>query len=109
MRIAFTIETEHDAIIQYGRGLRAATESVPAVNLRQDRFHFWIALFILRIPPVQRAQRFIEWISGLLRFCDKTQSKLMHEPRVGPSITGRIDCFLAPLQKTLRIGERACL
>ena len=31
----------------------------------------------------------------------------MNEPRVGPRITRWIDCFLAPLQKTLRVRERA--
>ena len=82
---------------------------VPSVDLRQHGFHFWIAQFVFRVPPVKRAQRFIERIVRLLRLRNETQSELMHEPRVGSSIAGRINRFLAPLQKPLRVCERACL
>ena len=33
----------------------------------------------------------------------------MNEPRIGTTISRRIDGFFAPLQKSLRVGERAFL
>jgi len=54
MRVPVAIESEHDSFCV---GLRFG---VPTVDLRQDRFHFRIAQFVFRIPPVQRAQRFVE-------------------------------------------------
>src|SRR6266404_50650 len=56
MRVPTAIESEHDS---FCLGLRFG---VPTVDLRQDRFHFRIAQFVFRIPPVQSAQRFVERI-----------------------------------------------
>src|SRR5438270_2953499 len=116
MRIAIAIETENNAVVPTGvtdpsynsavsdRGYRVG---VPAINLGQYGFHSWIAQLVFRVPPVQRAQRFVERIVGLFRFRNETQSELMHEPGIGSSIARRIDRFLAPLQKSLRVGECA--
>ena len=37
-------------------------DRVPAVDLGEHRFHLRIAEFIFRIPPIERAQRFVERI-----------------------------------------------
>ena len=109
MRIPCAIDAENNSVILlFGRrrwtlGVFLMLKRVPSVDLCQHGFHFWIARLVFRIPPIKRAQRFIERIVGLFRFGDQTQSKLMHEPRIGSRIAGRIDRFLAPLQKTLRV------
>src|SRR5215510_8993254 len=103
MRIVFAIDTEHDSI---GTRLRSR---VPAVDLCQHGFHFWIAQLVFWVPPVKRTQRFIERIVRLFCFRDKAQCKLMHEPRVRSRIPRWIDSFLAPLQHALRLSERALL
>src|SRR5436305_912908 len=79
----------------------------PAIDLSEHCFHCRLAEFVLRIPPVERAQRFVYRIIGGRGFGDQSQSQLMNEPRVGPRITRGLDRFLAPLQETLRVCERA--
>src|SRR5207247_5461950 len=79
----------------------------PAVDLSEHCFHFWLAQFVFRIPPIERAQRFVYRISCTSGFGDQSQSQLMNEPCVGPRIARGFDRFLAPLQKTLRVCERA--
>src|SRR5438874_2125237 len=103
MRIPCAIDAENNSICSWLRS------DVPAVDLCQYGFHLWIAQLVFGVPPVKRAQRFIERIVGLFRFGDQAQSKLMHKPRFGSSIAGRINSFLTPLQKTLRVSERAFL
>src|SRR4029453_16093403 len=103
MWITFAIDTQDDPLRIWLRS------GVPAVDLRQHRFHLWIAQLVFRVPPVKRTQWFVERIVGVFRFGNETQAKLMHKPRIGSSITGRVNCFLTPLQKTLRVGERAFL
>ena len=34
---------------------RLSGVGLPAVDLGEDRFHFRLALFVLRIPPIERA------------------------------------------------------
>ena len=82
---------------------------VPTIDLRQHGFHLRIAQLVFRIPPIERAQRFIERIVRLFRFGDQAQRELMHEPRFGSRVARRIDRFLAPLQHALRLRERAFL
>src|SRR6266481_236653 len=103
VRVAFAIETEHDSVCI---GLKIG---VPAVDLSQYGFHFWITHLVFRVPPVERAQRFVYGVGRLLYFGDHTQGELMHEPPFRSRITWRVHRFLAPLQKTLRVGERAFL
>src|SRR5439155_6296711 len=82
---------------------------ITAVEYSQHSYHFWNDQLVYAIPPVKRAQWLIERIVRLFRFGDQAQSKLMHKPRLGSSIARRVNRFLAPLQKTLRVGERAFL
>ena len=81
MRIAGAIDTEHDALIPAGVTDPGYRIRVPAINLCQHSFHFWIAQLVLGVPPVKRPQGFIERIVGLFRFDDQAQSKLMYKPR----------------------------
>jgi hypothetical protein len=76
MRIAFAIDPEHNSVCIWLR------IGVPAVDLCQHGFHFWIAQLVFGVPPVERAQWFIERIVGFFRFGDQAQSKLMHKPRI---------------------------
>ena len=73
MRFAIAIDAEHHAVgFQCGRGLSApislflATlphfQSLPAVDFCEHGFHVRLAEIILRVPPVERAQRFVDWI-----------------------------------------------
>src|SRR5207244_12565380 len=71
MRTASAIETEHDSVC-VGLSIR-----VPAVDLCQYGFHFWITQLVVRVPPVERAQRFVYGVGGLLYFGDQTQGELM--------------------------------
>src|SRR5207237_9775528 len=80
---------------------------VPTVDLGQHGFHFWIAMLVFGVPPVERAQWFIDWIVGFLCFADQAQSKLMHEPSFRSCVTRRVNRFLAPLQKTLCVSKGA--
>src|SRR5436190_4402634 len=79
---------------------------LPSIDLSKDCLHFRLAECVLRIPPVERAQRFVDRIIGSPGFSNQPQGQLMNEPCVGPRITRWIDCFLPPLQKTLRVRER---
>src|SRR4029077_6734419 len=79
----------------------------PAINLGEHGFHFWLADLVLGIPPIECAQRFIDWIMRSLRFGDQSQRELMNEPRVGTRIARGIDGFFAPLEKTLGVRERS--
>src|SRR5439155_1836838 len=117
MRFSIAIEAENDAILQCGRGLIApivATlrslphfQSVPAVDLHEYGFHLRIAQLVLRIPPIESAQRLVDRIIRCFCLRDQTQRQLMNEPRIGSTIARRIDGLFAPLQESLRVGERA--
>ena len=119
MQFAIAIDAKHDAILQCGRGLSAPIslflvtlphfQSLPAVDLREHGFHFRIAQFVFRIPPVERAQRLVDRIIRCFCLRDQTQRQLMNEPRIGATVPGRINGFFAPLQKSLRVGECAFL
>src|SRR5437867_6149605 len=120
MRIHCAINAEYNAVIllfcswtlgvgRWALGVFLMLKRIPAVDFCQHGFHFWIARLVFGIPPIERAQRFIERIVGLFGFIDQAQSKLMHKPRLGSSIARRVNRFLTPLQKTLRVGERAFL
>src|SRR5260370_24915632 len=73
--------------------------SLPAVYLREHGFHFRLAMFVLRIPPIERAQRFVDRIVRLLRFRNQSQREMVHEPAFGSAIARGIDSFFTPLQK----------
>src|SRR5207247_1430226 len=64
-----------------------------------------LAEFVRGIPPVERAQWFVDRVVRCFCFRLQAQCKLMNEPRVGATIPGRINGLLAPLQKPLRVGE----
>ena len=55
MRLAFAIDAKDDSVLQCGRGLSAATESVPTVNFGEHRFHVRFTVLIFRVPPIERA------------------------------------------------------
>ena len=99
MRLALPILLEENA------GLVRLNCCLPAVNLREHRLHFRLAEFVLGIPPVERAQWFVDRVVRCFCFRLQAQCKLMNEPRVGATIPGRINGLLAPLQKPLRVGE----
>ncbi len=61
MRVAVAIDAKHDTV-----GIRLR-RCVPTVDLGEHGFHFRIAQFVFRIPPIERTQRFIERIGRL--FC----------------------------------------
>src|SRR5215471_6801986 len=103
MRIAFAIDTEHDSLRIWLRS------GVPAVDLCQHGFHLWIAQRVFGVPPVERAQRFIQRISRLFCFCNEPQRELMYKPPLRSRIARWIDRFLTPLKHALRLGERAFL
>src|SRR5258707_961291 len=103
MRPSIAIETKNDTI---SVRLRIG---VPAVDLREHSFHLRLAQFVFRVPPIERAQRLVERIVRCFRLRDQTQRELMHEPRIGPTIARRLNCLLAPLQKSLRVSECAFL
>ena len=86
--------------VHLGRGL-------PAIDFGEDGFHFRLAFFALRIPPIERAERFVVRVVGGLGFGDETQRELMNEPAFALTLAGRIDRFLPPLQETLSVGEGA--
>src|SRR5207237_3651737 len=109
MRITFAIATKDNTVRFSAVSDRGYRIRVPAVDLCQYGFHFWIAQLVFGVPPIKRAQRFIERIVGLFRFGDQAQSKLMYKPRFGSSIGRRVSRFLAPLQKTLGVSERTFL
>src|ERR1051326_2967043 len=97
MRITIAVDAEHDALVP--AAVRARGYScVPAVDLCEHGFHFWIALFVFRIPPVERAQRFVDRVIGTFCFRNQTQCQLMNEPRVRAAVAWWINGFLAPLQ-----------
>ena len=102
MRLAVAILSKDDPAAGSGRRYNFC---LPAVDLRQHGFHFRIAEFVFRIPPVKNAERFVHRVARCFHLCDQTQRELMNEPRVGATIPGRINGFLAPLQKSLRVGE----
>src|SRR5712692_6486579 len=93
-----------DAAEEHAIGTRLRF-GLPAVYLSEHGFHFRLAMFVLRIPPIERAQRFVDWIVRLLRFRNQSQREVVHEPAFGSAITRRIDRFLTPLQKPLCIRE----
>ena len=62
MRIAIAIYTENDALAPTALSARGYRLRVPAVDLGEHSFHLRLAQFVLRIPPIERAQRFIERI-----------------------------------------------
>src|SRR6266478_9659253 len=108
MRIPCAIDAENNSVIllfcswtldvgRWALGVFLMLKRVPAVDFCQHGFHFWIAQLVFWVPPVKRAQRLIEGITRLFRFCDQTHSELMHEPTFGARIARWIDCFLAPL------------
>src|ERR1700730_13363084 len=104
MRITFAIDApKHDSF--------AARLWIggPTIDLREHGFHFRIAKSILRIPPIERTQRFIERVVRFFRLGDEAQSELMHKPTFRSRISRRIDRFLPPLQHALRLREGACL
>src|SRR5205814_6356345 len=101
MRLTFSISPKKNALCG---GLWVG---FPAVDLSEHCFHFGLAQFVFGIPPVESAQRFVHRIIRQPCFGDQSQSQLMNEPRVGSRIARRLDCFLAPLQKTLRVCECA--
>src|SRR6266404_1894261 len=107
MRIAVSIQTEDDAIPNTGAPAPGHRICGPTIDLGKHGFHLGFALSIVRVPPIESAQRFIDRIVRLLRFCDDAQSELMHEPSFRARVTWRIDRFLTPLQKTLGVSERA--
>src|ERR1051325_2409518 len=62
-------------------------EGSPAVDLGQDGFHFRLTPFVLRVPPVECAQRLVHRIARLLRSLDQTERQLMEEPAFAPRLT----------------------
>src|SRR5438094_3996932 len=71
MRIPFAIDTENNSVIllfcswtldvgRWAFGVFLILKRVPAVDLCQYGFHFWIAQLVVGVPPVKRAQRLIE-------------------------------------------------
>jgi hypothetical protein len=62
MRIAISIETEHNPILLTGVGNFNSRIRIPAVDLSEHSFHFRIAEFILGIPPIERVQRCVDGI-----------------------------------------------
>src|SRR6266481_7238649 len=120
MRIPCAIDAENNSVIllfcswtldvgRWALGVFLMLKRVPAVDLCQDGFHFWIARLVFGIPPIECAQGFIERIVGLFRFGDQAQSELMHEPCLGARVARRIDSFLSPLQHALCLCEGAFL
>src|SRR6202030_4156277 len=109
MRFAIAINAENNSVGPAGVGDSGYRFSLPAIDLCEHGFHDWIAQLVLRIPPVERAQRFVDRIIRCFCLCDQTQRELMNEPRIGATIPGRINSLFAPLQKSLRIGECAFL
>src|SRR6266404_5458406 len=110
MRFAIAI----DATKQHAITIAAVSDagyrfSLPTVNLGEHGFHVRIAQFIFRIPPVERAQRLVDWLISLFYFRFQAQRQLMNEPCVGATIPGRIDGFFTPLQQALCVGECAFL
>ena len=85
----------------------------PRGSACEQTYGWWvcpeITMSILRIPPIERAQWFIERVVRLFRLRDKTQRELMHEPRFRARIPRRLDRFLSPLQHALRLRKRARL
>src|SRR4029077_19050508 len=97
MRIPCAIDTENNSVIllfcswtldvgRWALGVFLMLKRVPAVDLCQYGFNFWMARLGCRIPPIECAQRFIERIVGLFRFGNETQSQLMHEPPFRPRV-----------------------
>ena len=79
-------------------------QSFPAVDLRKHGFHLRLAQFVFRVPRIESAQRLVERIVRCFGLCDQTQRELMHEPRIGPTITRRIHSLFAPLQQALGVN-----
>jgi hypothetical protein len=97
MRITFAIAPENDSVGAAGVNAAGYRVRVPAVDLGEHCLHFWLALRVLRIPPIERAQWFVDRVVRPFRFGDQTQCQLMNEPGVGSTIARRIDRFFAPL------------
>ena len=100
MRIAFAIDAAEDDSIRPWLWI-----GVPTVDFREHGFHVRFTVLIFRVPPIERAQRFIERIARLLRLRDQTQSELMHEPPIRARIVWWIHRFFTPLQKPLGVCE----
>ena len=62
MRIAISVETEYNPMLLTRVGNFNSRIRVPAVDFSEHSFHLRIAEFILRIPPIERAQRFVQGI-----------------------------------------------
>src|SRR6266480_3513519 len=107
MRLPFSIDTEDNPVSAAGVTAPGYRFRLPTIDLSEHCFHFWLAEFVLRVPPVECAQWFVYRIIGGSGFGDQPQSQLMNEPRVGPRIARGLDRFLAPLQETLSVCERA--
>src|SRR5205085_6768408 len=82
VRFAIAIDAE-----DYSVSIRLRS-GVPSVNFSENGFHVRFAVIIFGIPPIERAKRLIERIVRLLRFCDQTQSELMHKPTFGARVAG---------------------
>src|SRR5579883_1758617 len=77
----------------------------PAIDLRQHAFDNWLAFLILWIPPVQCAQRFIQWIIGGPRPGDQSLGQLADEPTLATTVTRRIHRFFTELKQALSVGK----
>jgi hypothetical protein len=63
VRIAVAVNAaEENAVAPAAVGARGYRFGLPAVDLRQHRFHFWLAKLVFRIPPVERAKRLVDRI-----------------------------------------------
>src|SRR5262245_20988814 len=106
MRIAFAVDTaKQDTLCTVGVGDPGYRFGLPAVDLGENGFHSRITELIIRIPPIQRAQWFIQRVARLFCFGDKAQCELVYEPGVRTRVVRRIYRFFTPLQKTLRVCE----
>src|ERR1700692_5107796 len=69
MRSAIAINAENNSVGPAGVGDSGYRFSLPAIDLCDDGFHDWIAQLVLRIPPVERAQRFVDRIIRCFCLC----------------------------------------
>src|SRR4030095_1839349 len=77
MQQAFAILTKNNAI-SAGSGF-----CFPTVDLREYGFHFRLALLVLWVPPIERAQRFVDRIVGGPGFSNQSPNELMNKPCIG--------------------------
>src|ERR671925_220580 len=101
MLATMTVATEEHAF-----AAASIAQHVPAVDLREHRFHERLTVCVLGIPPIERTQRFIADIGRPRGLGFEPFGKLVHEPRIASRIAGRRNRLLTPLKRALCLRER---